>query len=329
MAAGLSAYGASLFHLTTHAFFKALLFLGAGSVIHAMSDEHNIQKMGGIWRYIPLTYALMWVGSLALAGIPFFAGFYSKDIILNASWASSLPVAGIAFICGVSAAFLTAFYSWRLLILTFHGTPKANDAVMGHIHEAPLFMLIPLMILGIGSIVSGYALYHLFVGEETSFWKEALFVLPEDKIIPSAHHVSLWIKGLPVLISLLGIGVAYLLYMVAKNWPERLSTLFRPFYVFLYQKWYFDELYAYFIIKPSLKLGKILWEEGDQTTIDGFALNRLSSLSLSTSRFMSKLQTGYIYHYAFFMILGLVLMVGWYFYQSEVALQELSLPGNK
>jgi NADH-quinone oxidoreductase subunit L len=328
MAAGLSAYGASLFHLTTHAFFKALLFLGAGSVIHAMSDEHNIQKMGGIWRYIPLTYAFMWVGSLALAGIPFFAGFYSKDIILNVSWASPLPVAGIAFICGTSAALLTAFYSWRLLLLTFHGTPKANDAVMGHIHEAPLLMLIPLMVLGVGSVISGYALYSLFVGEGTSFWKEAIFVLPEDTIIPAAHHVSLWIKGLPVLVSLLGIGGAYWLYMVTNNWPEKLSTLFRPLYIFLSQKWYFDELYAYLIVKPSLKFGKVLWEEGDQTIIDGFGPNRLSTFSLSISKLMSRLQTGYIYHYVFAMVFGLVVMVGWYFCQPSLLLQELGLLGK-
>ena len=216
MAAGLSGYSAAMFHLTTHAFFKALLFLGAGSVIHAMSDEHNIQKMGGIWRYIPVTYVIMWIGSLALAGIPFFAGFYSKDMIMEVDWVSYLPVGKLAFAIGFAAAILTAFYSWRLLILTFHGTPRADEAVMGHIHEAPLIMFIPLVLLAMGSLFSGSLLYDLFVGEETPFWGSAIFVLPEDDVITAAHHVYDWVHWSPTVAALIGIGVAYLLYMYHK-----------------------------------------------------------------------------------------------------------------
>ncbi len=312
MAAGLSGYSASMFHLTTHAFFKALLFLGAGSVIHAMSDEHNIQKMGGIWRYIPVTYALMWVGSLALAGIPFFAGFYSKDIILEIDWVSLLPVGKIAFIFGVSAAFLTAFYAWRLLLLTFHGLPRANDAVMSHIHESPLTMLIPLMVLGAGSLFSGYALYDLFVGETTPFWGAAVFVLPEDEVIQAAHHVAIGVEWSPTFAALLGIGLAYFMYRGARNWPLLLSATFGWIYTFLLKSWYFDELYNRLLVQPSLKLGAILWKNGDQKTLDGLGPEGLSTLSLVGGRILCRLQTGYVYHYAFAMIIGLVLMIGWY-----------------
>jgi NADH-quinone oxidoreductase subunit L len=314
MAAGLSGYSASMFHLTTHAFFKALLFLGAGSVIHAMSDEHDIQKMGGIWRYIPVTYVVMWVGSLALAGIPFFAGFYSKDMILAVDWVSNLPVGKIAFACGLSAAILTAFYTWRLLLLTFHGTPRANDAVMSHIHESPPVMLIPLIVLAAGSLFSGYALYDVFVGENTSFWGTALFVLPQDEVMGAAHHVTHWVDWSPTLAALLGIGIAYLLYEVAKTWPQRLATTFSGIYAFLFHKWYFDELYERLFVRPSLKLGKILWEEGDQEAIDGLGPRGLATLSLLGGKGLCRLQTGYIYHYAFAMIIGLVLMIGWYFW---------------
>lgn len=314
MAAGLSGYSASMFHLTTHAFFKALLFLGAGSVIHAMSDEHNIQKMGGIWKYIPVTYLMMWIGNLALAGIPFFAGFYSKDMILDVDWVSYLPVGKIAFVFGLAAAILTAFYSWRLLLLTFHGKPRADEAVMSHIHESSLVMLIPLLVLAIGSLFSGCVLYELFVGEETSFWGSAIFVLPQDEVIRAAHYVESWVEWSPTVAAFLGIGLAYFLYVFAKTYPQKLAEVFRSIYVFLYNKWYFDELYDWLFVNPSQRFGKFLWEEGDQTAIDGLGPNGLAALSVASGRFLCRLQTGYIYHYAFAMIIGLVLMIGWYFW---------------
>jgi NADH-quinone oxidoreductase subunit L len=314
MAAGLSGYSAAMFHLTTHAFFKALLFLGAGAVMHAMSDEKDIQKMGGIWKYVPVTYVVMWIGSLALAGIPFFAGFYSKDMIMEVDWASYLPVGKTAFVFGFAAAILTAFYSWRLLILTFNGEPRADEVVMGHIHEAPLVMLIPLVLLAMGALFSGSLLYDLFVGEETPFWGAAIFVLPEDEVITAAHHVYNLVHWSPTLAAFLGIGLAYLLYMYQKSWPEKLSTTFKGVYIFLWNKWYFDVLYQWLFVDPSLKLGKILWEEGDQETINGLGPDGLAALSVASGRVLCRLQTGYIYHYAFAMIVGLVLMIGWYFW---------------
>jgi NADH-quinone oxidoreductase subunit L len=313
MAAGLSGYSASMFHLTTHAFFKALLFLGAGSVIHAMSDEHDIQKMGGIWTYIPVTYAVMWIGSLALAGIPFFAGFYSKDIMIEVDWVSTLPVGKIAFVFGLSSVILTAFYSWRLLLLTFHGNPRADDAVMSHIQESPPIMLIPLVMLAMGSLFSGYVLYDLFVGEETSFWGAAIFVLPQDDVVRAAHYVEGWVEWSPTMAAFLGIGLAYLLYALAKSWPQKLATIFRGGYLFLYNKWYFDALYNHLFINPSLKLGKVLWKEGDEEIIDGLGPNGLAGLSVGAGGLLSRLQTGYVYQYAFAMMCGLVLMMGWYF----------------
>ncbi len=314
MAAGLSGYSAAMFHLTTHAFFKALLFLGAGSVIHAMSDEYNIQKMGGIWRHVPVTYVVMWIGSLALAGIPFFAGFYSKDMIMEVDWSSYLRVGKVAFVFGFAAAILTGLYAWRLLLLTFHGSSRADEAVMGHIHESPLIMLIPLVVLAAGALFSGSALYDVFVGENTSYWGSAIFVLPEDEVITAAHHVSSWVHWSPTLAALIGIGLAYFLYVFAKNWPEKLSTTFSGTYAFLFNKWYFDELYEWLFVNPSLKLGKILWEEGDQEAIDGLGPNGLSTLAVTGGGLLCRLQTGYVYHYAFAMIIGLVLMIGWYFW---------------
>lgn len=314
MAVGLSGYSAAMLHLTTHAFFKALLFLSAGSVIHAMSDENNIQRMGGIWKYIPITYILVWIGSLALAGIPFFSGYYSKDLILEVDWVSSLSGGKVAFVFALATVFLTAFYAWRLIFLTFHGTPRADDAVMSHIHESPLIMLIPLMVLGAGSIFSGYALYGLFVGEETTFWGSSLLVLSENNILPAIQDVGKWVKCSPTLVALMGIGLAYILDVSLKSWPDRLALRFRRIYGFLYNKWYFDELYDRLFVNPFIKFSKLLWEEGDQKVIDELGPNGVAFLSLKGGNLLCLFQTGYVYHYAFAMIVGIVAMVGWYFW---------------
>ncbi|EKE09538.1 MAG: hypothetical protein ACD_16C00139G0006 [uncultured bacterium] len=313
MAAGASAYGASMFHLTTHAFFKALLFLGAGSVIHAMSDEHDIQKMGGIWRFVPVTYATMWVGSLALAGIPFFSGFYSKDIIIDVNWVAPLIFGKFAFLGGIFAAILTAFYAWRLLFLTFNGKPRADEAVMGHIHESPLIMLIPIVVLAIGSVLSGNFLEQLFVGEKTTFWGTAIFVLPQNEVIEAAHHVKWWIDWAPTFAALLGLGFATCFYFYKSLWPERLSKTFKSLYAFLCNQWYFDKLYESWFVNPTLKTGHILWEGGDQEIIDGFGPNGIGDLSLKSGGILCRFQTGYVYHYAFAMIIGVVVMMTWYF----------------
>ena len=313
MAAGLSGYSAAIFHLTTHAFFKSLLFLGAGSVIHAMSGEQNMLKMGGIWRMIPATYTVMWIGGLALGGIPFFAGYYSKDMILEIDWAShNITIGKIAFVLGVAAAILTALYTWRLIILTFHGKPRADEAVMSHLHESPLVMLIPLFVLAFGATVSGHVLYDLFVGASTPFWGSAIFVLPDDDVIKAAHHVPGWVDISLLMAAFSGVGLAYLFYQFAKSWPDKIMATFKPIYTFLWHKWYFDELYDWCFVNPALKLSNVLWVEGDQEIIDGLGPDGLAALSEGSGKLLGRLQTGYITHYAFFMVMGVVLIIGWY-----------------
>jgi len=304
-AAGVSAYPASMFHLTTHAFFKALLFLGAGSVIHAMSDEQDMRKMGGIWKKIPITYALMWVGSLALAGIPFFAGYYSKDLILEAAWAASSNSGYFAFWLGCLAAFLTAFYSWRLLLLTFHGNFNSSKEVLDHVHESPFVMLIPLFVLALGAIFSGWYFYNDFVGYNwKEFWGNSIFISEKHKAFKLAHYVPLWVKYLPIFLAILGILCAYLFYILNPNLPKILSKKFSPIYNLFYNKWYFDELYDVLFIKSSKKLGLFLWKFCDGTIIDGFGPDGISSFIKKCSIKATKFQSGFIYQYAFVMLLG-------------------------
>ena len=311
-AAGVSAYPASMFHLTTHAFFKALLFLGAGSVIHAMSDEQDMRKMGGIWKKIPITYALMWVGSLALAGIPFFAGYYSKDLILEAAWAASSNSGYFAFWLGCLAAFLTAFYSWRVLLLTFHGNFNSSKEVLDHVHESPIVMLIPLFVLAFGAIFSGWYFYNDFVGYNwKEFWGNSIFISEKHKAFKLAHYVPLWVKYLPIFLAILGILCAYLFYVLNPNLPKILSKKFSPIYNLFYNKWYFDELYDYFFVKSFIKFGNFFWKKGDEGTIDRFGPNGISNLVKNISSKSIIIQSGYIYHYAFAMLIGLVVLITW------------------
>ncbi len=233
-AAGVSAYSAGMFHLITHAFFKALLFLGAGSVLHAMSDEQDMRKMGGLWKLIPVTYVLMWIGSLALAGIWPFAGFYSKDVVLEAAYASGTGPGGYAFWMGIAAAFLTAFYSWRLLLMTFHGKPRADNQVMAKVHESPKVMIVPLMVLAAGATFMGYVGFESFVGNKAAaFWGESILVLESHPALEAAHNVPLWVKYLPLGVGLGGIGLAYVLYMLAPSLPGMLAARFQGLYRFL------------------------------------------------------------------------------------------------
>ena len=311
-AAGVSAYPASMFHLTTHAFFKALLFLGAGSVIHAMSDEQDMRKMGGIWKKIPITYALMWVGSLALAGIPFFAGYYSKDLILEAAWAASSNSGYFAFWLGCLAAFLTAFYSWRLLLLTFHGNFNSSKEVLDHVHESPFVMLIPLFVLALGAIFSGWFFYNDFVGYNwKEFWGNSIFISEKHKAFKLAHYVPLWVKYLPIFLAILGILCAYLFYVLNPNLPKILSKKFSPIYNLFFNKWYFDELYDYLFVKSFIKFGNYFWKKGDEGTIDRFGPNGISKLVKNISSKSIIIQSGYIYHYAFAMLIGLVVLITW------------------
>ena len=311
-AAGVSAYPASMFHLTTHAFFKALLFLGAGSVIHAMSDEQDMRKMGGIWKKIPITYALMWVGSLALAGIPFFAGYYSKDLILEAAWAASSNSGYFAFWLGCLAAFLTAFYSWRVLLLTFHGNFNSSKEVLDHVHESPIVMLIPLFVLALGAIFSGWYFYNDFVGYNwKEFWGNSIFISEKHKAFKLAHYVPLWVKYLPIFLAILGILCAYLFYILNPNLPKILSKKFSPIYNLFFNKWYFDELYDYLFVKSFIKFGNFFWKKGDEGTIDRFGPNGISNLVKNISSKSIIIQSGYIYHYAFAMLIGLVVLITW------------------
>jgi len=308
-AAGVGAYQVAMFHLFTHAFFKALLFLGAGSVIHAMSDEQDIRKMGGIWKKIPVTYAVMWIGSLALAGIPFFAGYYSKDAIIEAAFAAHSPVGFYAFLCGLAAAFLTAFYSWRLIILTFHGTPRADHHTMEHVHESPWVMLVPLILLAVGAVLTGAVFYPMFIGhDEHAFWHGSLFNGAHNHILHAMHEVPGWVPLAPTLVGIGGIALAYFLYMLRPEIPGQLAARFPAVYQFLLNKWYFDELYDRIFVRPAQRLAAVFWKTGDAKIIDGMP-NGAADLAVGVARGAVSLQTGRVANYAFAMIIGLVLFI--------------------
>jgi len=312
-AAGVSAYGAAMFHLMTHAFFKALLFLGAGSVIHALSGEQDMRKMGGLYYLVPYTYILMWIGSLALAGIWPFAGYYSKDVILEASYAAGTGVGLYAYWLGVLAAFLTAFYSWRLIFMTFHGQTRASKEVMHHAHESPPVMIWPLVVLALGAVVDGFLAKDLFVGEgREQFWRDAILVLPGHDSLGGAETVPFWAAKLPLAVGLLGIAVAWVSYVWRPGIPAWVARRFEPIYLFLLNKWYFDELYDFLFVRPAFRLGRVLWRKGDGTVIDGFGPDGFASTTRGLSVLASRLQTGYLYHYAFAMLIGVVVLVSWY-----------------
>ncbi len=311
-AAGVSAYPAAMFHLTTHAFFKALLFLGAGSVIHAMSGEQDMRKMGGIWRKIPVTYCMMWVGSLALAGFPFFAGYYSKDIVLESAWAAHSQTGQLAFYLGIAAALLTAFYSWRLLLMTFHGDTRASKEVLKNIHESPGVMTIPLFILAVGAIFSGYVFYDLFVGAHwKDFWRDAILILPQHTAFEDAHHVPKLVKYAPLIVGVLGVALAYLAYSLKPGLPALMVRLFRPIHTLFYNKWYFDELYDVLFVKPAVRFGHFFWIRGDSNTIDRLGPDGVSWLVKKTAFYFSRMQSGYVFHYAFAMLIGIVALIVW------------------
>lgn len=312
-ACGVSAYSAGIFHLMTHAFFKALLFLGAGSVIHALSDEQDIRKMGGTAKHLIWTCVLMYLGSLAIAGIPPFAGYFSKDIVLESAYASGTDVGRFAYWVGVLAALFTAFYSWRLLVLTFHGAPRASKKVMSHIHESPPVMLLPLIVLAVGAVFAGIGGALLgMVDPGGAFWGDALFVLKGSEVLERAHHVPALIKYLPLVAGVIGISLGYLLYLWMPSFPGVLARVFKPVHTFLYNKWYVDELYNFVFVRPAKVIGIFLWRVGDAFIIDGFGPNGVSKLSLRFAGVVSRLQTGYVYHYAFVMLVGVVLLLGWY-----------------
>ncbi|MEM6810979.1 MAG: NADH-quinone oxidoreductase subunit L [Pseudomonadota bacterium] len=314
-ALGVSAYSAAIFHLMTHAFFKALLFLGAGSVIHALSDEQDMRNMGGIWKKIPTTYAMMWIGSLALAGIPFFSGFYSKDLILEAAFADHTWFGNFAFWLGIAAAIMTAFYSARLIFLTFHGRPRASEAVMSHVHESPPSMLTPLFVLAAGALFAGYAFYESFVGHH-QIWHGSIFVLPENDTVEAAHHVEKWVKLLPIGMAVAGLLLGAFLYLRVTDLPSKIASALKPIHSLLFNKWFFDELYNVVFVKPSIVFGKLFWK-GDKKLVDGLGPDGVAKTSLGANGLLSKFQSGYVFQYAFVMMLGVILLISYFFVKAH------------
>ena len=312
-AAAVSAYGAAIFHLFTHAFFKGLLFLCCGSVIHAMGGEQDMRRMGGLWRKTPITYATMWVGALSLSAIPFFSGYYSKDTILDAAWASGTAVGRYAWVLGTVGAFMTAFYISRVMFMTFHGEPRAGEEAMHHAHESPWVMLVPLIVLAIGAAFFGFLGYDFFVGHDRAgFWKSAILVLPQYDSLDAAEGNPLLVRYLPLIVAVIGIAVAYVFYVVDPRIPVRLASQYRALYLFLLNKWYFDELYDWLFVRPAMLIGDGLWKSGDGTVIDGLGPDGVAAVTRDLARQASRLQTGYLYHYAFAMMIGLVAFVTWY-----------------
>jgi NADH-quinone oxidoreductase subunit L len=310
VALGVGAYPVAIFHLFTHAFFKALLFLGSGSVIHAVSDEQDMRKMGGLRKIIPVTYAMMTVGTLSLIGFPLTAGYYSKDAIIEAAHAGEASVAFFAFILLVIAAAFTSFYSWRLVFMTFHGEPRAPKEVMEHAHESPQVMLVPLYVLAAGALFAGIIFAGPFFEEAAhEFWRGSLVL--DEHLLEEMHHTAFWIKALPTVALLLGFAVAWWFYIARPETPARLAQEHRVLYRFLLNKWYFDEIYDALLVRPAMALGRFLWTRGDGWLIDGFGPDGVSARVIDVTRNVVRLQTGYLYHYAFAMLLGIALLVTW------------------
>ena len=309
-AAGVGAYNASIFHLTTHAFFKALLFLSAGSVIHAMHHEQDMRKMGGLFKKIPFTATMMWIGSLAIIGFPYLSGYYSKESILENAFYASNGIAYFAYLVGILTALLTAFYSWRLLFLTFHGENRSKNKTYDHAHESPLVMTAPLFILAIGSIFSGIFFADYFIGYyKKEFWDNAIL------LTESSH------KYLPLTQSLIsksavavGILVCVLIYSNNLNRAKNLSYNLDPLYSLSKNKWYVDELYHKVFVLTFFKLANFFWKKGDEKTIDGLGPNGVSWIISKSSSYVSLFQSGYLFHYAFAMLGGLVIILTWFLY---------------
>ncbi len=301
-AAGVGAYNVAMFHLFTHAFFKALLFLGSGSVIHAFKDEQNINKMGGVWKKLPYTYTLMIIGTLALTGFPFLSGFYSKDAIIEFAYLRGNTTGYYAAGIGIITAFLTSIYSWRLIFKTFHGDYNNKDINIEETHESPLVMLIPLIFLSIGAIFAGYTFKELFLGYGgiNNFWQESIFFLEPL----STDHPPFWFLVLTPILVILSIPVAYYLFVKNKNLSNQIANVNKPLYQFLINKWYFDELYDVLFVIPSKKIGLFLWKFFDIKIIDGFGPDGISSFIKKCSLKANKFQSGFIYQYAFVMLLG-------------------------
>ena len=337
VALGVGAYSAGIFHLFTHAFFKALLFLGAGSVIHAMHHEQDMRNMGGLRKYIPWTAAAMTVGTLALTGFPFLAGYFSKDAIIESAFAAKHGFAtDYAFVLLILAACMTSFYSWRLYFMTFEGKPRwgadahaahghddhghaahaHDDHGHGHDHtphESPLVMMIPLAVLSLGAIAAGFAFKEAFIGHDYEhFWKSALFTGKENHILHAMHEVPGWVVASPFIAMVIGFLIAVYLYVIRTDLPAKMAARQPILYNFLLNKWYFDEIYDAIFVRPALWIGRFLWKKGDGATIDGLGPDGVSARVVDVTNRVVKLQTGFLYHYAFSMLAGVGALVTWY-----------------
>ncbi|WP_439498995.1 NADH-quinone oxidoreductase subunit L [Bosea sp. (in: a-proteobacteria)] len=351
VALGVGAYSAGIFHLFTHAFFKALLFLGAGSVIHAMHHEQDMRKMGGLRKHIPLTAAAMTIGTLALTGFPLFAGYFSKDAIIESAFAAKHGFAtDYAFALLVIAACMTSFYSWRLYFMTFEGQPRwaghghdghghddhahAAHAAGDHAHaahahddhghddhghhehkphESPLTMLVPLAVLSLGAVAAGYLFKEAFIGHDyEQFWKAALFTGKDNHILHAMHEVPKWVVWSPFVAMLIGFALAFYMYVLRPDVPGRLAAANPVLYRFLLNKWYFDEIYDFLFVRPAKWLGRFLWKKGDGLVIDGLGPDGISARVVDVTNRVVRLQTGFVYHYAFAMLIGVAGLVTWY-----------------
>jgi NADH-quinone oxidoreductase subunit L len=318
VAMGTGAYSVGMFHLFTHAFFKALLFLGSGSVILAMHHEQDIRHMGGLKDKIPFTYWTMVIGTLALTGFPLTAGYFSKDAIIEAAYVSTNPMALYAFGMTVIAAALTAFYSWRLIFLTFHGSPHDRHHYE-EARESPMVMLIPLGFLAVGAIFAGYPFKELFVGHGVAeFFRDSLKFGPNNHILEDMHHIPYLASIAPTVMMAVGFVIAWEFYIRRPELPVELARQQEPLYKFLLNKWYFDELYDFLVVRPTLWLGRMLWKYGDGWMIDGLGPDGVSARVLDVTRGVVRLQTGYLYHYAFAMLIGVAALITWFMFGGRV-----------
>ncbi len=336
---GVGGWKAGLMHLITHAFFKSLLFMCSGSVIHAV-HTNDMRKMGGLWKQIRFTWAMMLIGNLALTGVglPYLgiglAGFYSKDAIINSTFAAHTAVGSYAFTLLLVSAGMTSFYSWRQFLMTFHGRyrgldhqhlghsdahahdePDAHDDAHGHhapkleeVHESPLVMLVPLAVLALGAVFAGMAFTHFFIGEGAGeFWRASLFVGKGEE-----GHLPVWVEMGPLVVTIIGFLIAYYYYILHPDLPRKLAAKRGMLYVFLYNKWYFDELYDLLFVRPAFWIGRFLWKKGDGMVIDGLGPDGVSARVLDAARGAVRLQSGYVYHYALAMLLGVVALATWF-----------------
>jgi NADH-quinone oxidoreductase subunit L len=311
-AEGVGAYNAGIFHLFTHASFKALLFLGAGAVIHALHHEQDLRRMGALRKVLPFTWATMLVGTLSLTGFPFTAGFVSKDAIIEATYAAHSQVGTYAFVLTLVSAILTSFYSWRLMFLAFEGKPREPKDVLEHAHEPPWTMGLPLILLALGSLLAGGLFAHLFIGgAQAEFWRGSLVTHAGE-----AHEAPLWVALAPTVAMAAGFGVAWYFYITNPLVPFGLAKRFRGAYLFLLNAWYFDALYDALFVRPAKRLGRLLWKTGDGAIIDGIGPDGIAARVIDITNRVVKLQSGYIYHYAFVMLVGVAIIITYFIFAS-------------